>query len=81
MVIGSGFRGSSVAQNLRTSQRNGRAATLCGWDAPYQIVEKMIDKLVYRPAGILHNNDNVKKLEEKGIIVKIYDERIKATGV
>ena len=57
MVTGSRFGASRLPQNLGSGQRNASTATYWGRGRASVIAGKTISKLLYRPAGILHNND------------------------
>jgi hypothetical protein len=44
---------------------SGPTATSWGWGEAYEIVEKMKGKLLYRSAGLLHNNDKATPLARR----------------
>jgi hypothetical protein len=60
MVTGSGLGESNLPQNIGSGQRWRTTPPAWGSMDSYRIVGKMIGKLLYRPAGISHNDeDNV----------------------
>jgi hypothetical protein len=56
MIAGAGFGLFRLPQKAwNGSKGTPRTATSGGRGDAYEIVEKIISKLLYRPAGILHN--------------------------